>query len=66
MSKANRHTAPANFPEGYKKKIGLFYKTDADGKVTEIRNLFGCDITARADINLLFGCKPKSEWGRNK
>lgn len=51
--------APANFPEGYKKKIGLFYKTDADGKVTEIRNLFGCDITARADINLLFGCRTK-------
>lgn len=59
MSKANRPTAPANFPEGYKKKNGLFYKTDADGKVTEIRNLFGCDITARADINLLFGCKIK-------
>lgn len=64
----NGHFAiiPANFPAGYEERNGLYFKTDAEGNVTEIRNLFGCDITASADINLLFGCKPKSEWGRNK
>ena len=55
------NTIPANFPAGYEERNGLYFKTDADGKVTEIRNLFGCDITARADINLLFGCKTKGD-----
>lgn len=49
---------PVDFPNGYKKKNGQFYKTDSEGNVTEIRNIFGCDITDRADINLVFGCKP--------
>lgn len=52
-------TIPANFPAGYEERNGLYFKTDAEGNVTEIRNLFGCDITASADINLLFGCRTK-------
>lgn len=45
--------------EGYKFRNGIYYKMGNDGQVIEARNIFGCDITARADINLLFGCRTK-------
>lgn len=45
--------------EGYKFRNGIYFRMGHDGRVIEARNIFGADITARADINLLFGRKTK-------
>lgn len=47
---------PQDFPKGYKEKNGKFYKTDEAGNVTELRNLFGYDISEYTTIDLLYGC----------
>lgn len=59
-------TAPADFPEGYTQHPtrSLYYKTDGKGKLTEVRNIFGCDLTPdfAPDLQLFL----KSRFGLQK
>ena len=53
----DKHNPPANFPDGYLKRNGMYYKVDDAGNVIELRNIYGREISDFADINIVIGNK---------